>query len=87
MTGLVYGMEPLHRIRAGWYETEDQEYAIVRTGQDWRLSSGPTVATCDTKLSCECVLARLRAFKAGTIDWDTYQAEIKPWTRGTAKEQ
>ena len=80
-SGLVYGMEPLRRRGIGSYKTADDLYAIIRRGRNlWvLLSMGFLVEVCDTKLSCECVLARLRALRAGTIDAATYKSEIEPW--------
>ena len=55
-------LEQLTRIQAGWYETEDQEFSISRDGGSWMLMSGKeTIATRDTKISCECDLARIRS--------------------------
>lgn len=79
----VFGMEPLRRVDAGVYETVDSVYVIrhiARHVWELRMLTG-IVATCDTKLSCECVLARHRAFHSGAIDRAEYESEIEQWTR------
>lgn len=78
---IVFGIESLERIDSGSYETRDQEYSIRRVGRrGWRLAHGAAhVATCDTKLSCQVVLARHRALRSGVLDAAEYRRETERW--------
>ena len=76
-------MEPLRRVSAGVYETRDEHYIVERKSRHvWQLRTlGRIVAECDTKLACECVLARDRAMIAGIITTAEFYTECERWLR------
>ena len=80
----VYPLERLRRVRAGHYETLDRRYRILRGADAWGVEDarrGAWLVESNTKLGCEVILARFRAFHAATITWHECQQESEPYVR------
>ena len=85
----MYVMEPLDKVEAGKYLTDDHRFRISRSGRlKWILEEERSVdcqqqgiysvlAECRTKWSCEYVLARVRALDKGASNIDEVWRECR----------